>query len=129
MVQIGFVFLQNHGWKDTKICEYCCRSAHKDHVGMWGPGNQLQDLWFCRHECVQCAMVYGVPEQSIKALAERPAIVPEKEHPRALQKLAKLAKRKEGKQPVPKKTDAKQPQPVKVDIAPSKEKFRWADDE
>ena len=128
MVQVGFVFLQNHGWRDTKICDYYWRPAHKDHIGMWGPGNQLQDLWFCKHECVQCAMVYGVHEQSVKALAERPPIVHEKEHPRALQKLAELAKRKEDKKTAP-KTEAKQPQPVKVDIAPSKEKFHWADDE
>ena len=46
MVQVGYVFLQNHGWKDTKICDYCCRPAHKDHIGLWGPGNKLQDFWF-----------------------------------------------------------------------------------
>ena len=49
MVQAGCVFLQNHGWKDTKICDYCCRPAHQDHIGLWGPGNQLQDFWFCKH--------------------------------------------------------------------------------
>lgn len=70
-------------------------------------------------------MVYGVPEQSVKAMAARPPVVPEREHPRALKKLADLAKRKEGKKAAPKKPNA---QSTKVDIAPSKEKLCWADD-
>ena len=79
-------------------------------------------------------MVYGVPEQSVEAMAERAPMVPEREHPRALKKLADLAKRKEGKQASQNKPGAQSTKidvapSTKIDIAPSKDKFCWADDE
>ena len=131
MVQTKYVFLQNHGWVDTKVCDYCCSKAHKDHVGQWGPGRDLQDFWFCSHYCVQCAMIHGVPEESHKALAERPPPEVEVVHPRAAWKLAQLAKRGKEKAPVVSKaTKARKPvEETDVNIEPSKDRVCWADSE
>lgn len=144
MVQTGYVFLQNHGWVDTKMCDFCGRHQHRDHVGLWGPGNQLQDFWFCSHACVQEAMFYGVPPESLAALAERPPAEPERVHARAAWKLDQLARRAAAKKEADKQAKeitaaAKSEEKSKalpksslasngVDLAPSTKKLCWADE-
>ena len=83
-------------------------------------------------------MVHGVPKQSVQALAERPPVEAEIVHPRVLRKLAELAEKKvqDKKKNIQILLEAlrKQQVPVAaevtpVDLAPSKEKLCWADEE